>query len=62
MKKVDASLSIEVNCHCPYCDSFEDVFEYVRESLEDDHRASNIDIEVMCGSCGEFFIVDNVEF
>ena len=62
MKKVNANCFIEVCCKCPYCDAFEDVFENVRESMDDDHRAENIDVEVKCSECGEPFIVENVRF
>ena len=62
MEKVNANCFIEVCCKCPYCDAFEDVFEDVRESMDDDHRADNIDVEVKCSECGEPFIVENVRF
>jgi hypothetical protein len=62
MEKVNANCNVEVFCNCPYCGAFEDVFEDVRESMDDDHRAENIDVEVECSECGNAFIVDNVYF
>jgi len=60
--KVDARTFIEVNCHCPHCEAFLDVFENVREVLGSDLRAENVDVEVTCPECLKLFIVENVEF
>ena len=62
MEKVNANCFIEVFCKCPYCDAFEDVFEDVRESMNYDHKADNIDVEVKCSECLKKFIIENVGF
>lgn len=62
MKKTDAKCTIEVYCNCPYCLNLIDVFKHVRELLEDDHRAENIDVEISCDGCGELFIIENVSY
>lgn len=61
-KKVDASVSIEAYCHCPYCNAFEDVFYSIRDQLDEYHSAENCDKEVTCSECGKVFIIDNVNF
>ena len=62
MEKVNANCSIEVYCTCPHCGAFEDVFEDVREVMDEDHRAENIDVEVKCSECEKPFIIENVYF
>jgi hypothetical protein len=64
MKKVDANCHIEVLCNCPYCDAYEDIFDNdnVKESMGNDHRAENCELEVSCSECGKTFIVENIHF
>jgi formylmethanofuran dehydrogenase subunit E len=38
-----------------------DVLEDVREVMDDDHRASGIDVEVTCEDCNETFLVTDVD-
>jgi hypothetical protein len=45
--------------HCGYG---LDVLEDVREVMDDDHRASGIDVEVTCEDCNETFLVTDVDF
>ena len=62
IKKVDANCTVEVYCTCPYCDAFEDVFEDVREGMDEFHQATNCDVDHECSNCGKTFIVDNVHY
>ena len=62
MKKVDAETHIEVMCHCPYCNSYQDVLENVRDVMDHTMRSENCDVEVRCDECRELFIVENVVF
>ncbi len=64
MKIVDATCFVEVACTCPYCDAFEDIFDdgRVKESMGDDHRADDCNIEIECSECGELFLVENIHF
>ena len=61
-QKVNANCFIEVVCNCPHCNAFEDVFEDVREVMDDDHSASNIDVEHKCSECEKTFVIENVRF
>lgn len=58
----DAVISIEANCYCPVCGYMQDVFENVRELLDDDLRVDNCDIEITCKDCGNIFEIKNVTF
>lgn len=58
--KVDATSHVEVLTKCPYCDSFEDVFDDVREILDECLSVNGCDKEVTCSECGKIFIVENV--
>lgn len=64
MKTTRAQLSIEILCQCPNCNYDLDLFDEhrVRESLEDDHRASNCNIEIECENCNETFLLTDVDF
>lgn len=64
MKEVRASTFIEVLCQCPNCGYGLDIFEKdnVKESLEEDHRASNCNIEITCEDCNETFLVTDIDF
>lgn len=57
---VDARISIEAYCNCPYCNSFQDVFDKVRDVLGNDLQVDECDVEITCDECGKVFIVDNV--
>lgn len=48
MKEVRANCYVEVLCTCPNCGYGLDVMDEVREVMDDDHRASGIDVEVTC--------------
>ena len=40
----------------------QDVFENVRELLDDDLRVDNCDIEITCEDCSNIFEIKNVTF
>ena len=61
-KKVDASFHCEVMCNCPNCDAYIDIRDDVSEHLDKYNQAMNIDIEIECTECREYFIVENVTF
>ena len=60
MKKVNANAHIEVLCSCPYCNAFEDVFENVKDSMSEEIRTDNINIEVKCSECKKPFLIENI--
>lgn len=62
MKETRAQLYIEVLCTCPNCDYGLDIFDDIKDILDDDHRASNIDKEIVCEGCGETFLLTDVDF
>ena len=64
MKKTRAQLYIEILCDCPNCDESLDVFhnETVKESLQEDHRAYNCDVEIICENCKETFLLTDIDF
>ena len=64
MRETRAQLYIEILCTCPNCDYGLDLFDEhrVRESLDDDHRASNCDIEIKCENCDQKFLLTDVDF
>jgi len=62
MKETRANCYVEVLCTCPNCGYGLDVLEDVREVMDDDHRASGIDVEVTCEDCNETFLVTDVDF
>ena len=56
MKEVRANCYVEVLCTCHNCGYVLDVMDKVREVMDDDHRASGIDVEVTCEDCNETFL------
>lgn len=62
MEKVDAKCFIEVVSQCPYCGAIDDILDNVREVMDDEHRAYNIDKEITCSECNKQYIVDNINF
>jgi len=62
MERVRANCFVEVLCICPRCGYGLDLLDNVRECMDDDHRASNINVEVTCGECKETFLVTDVDF
>ena len=64
MKTTTANLFIEVNCKCPHCDAYLDIFdlEDVKYALAEPHNAPNCDLEIDCEECGEKFIVSDISF
>lgn len=64
IKTAEAQCSFEVHVNCPHCDNQIDVFEKVRDSLDSDMRAENLDVLVKCDNkkCQEEFIVTKVNY
>jgi uncharacterized protein YbaR (Trm112 family) len=64
MRETRANLYIEVLCNCPNCGYGLDVFDNdsIKESLDDDHRASGCDVEITCEDCNETFLVTDIDF
>lgn len=64
MKKVDASCWIEILCTCPYCGEVVDIFDddRIKESMGNDHRVEECNIEIICSECKKTFIVENINF
>lgn len=64
MKKRTANLSISVNCKCPNCDTYLDIFdlEDVKYALDETHNAINCNLEIECEECNEKFIVSDIYF
>jgi RNase P subunit RPR2 len=62
MKKATAETSLEVWVHCPNCERYLDKTKTLREHLQDDLRAKDIDVEVSCYVCGEIFIVTDISY
>jgi uncharacterized protein YbaR (Trm112 family) len=62
MKTVRASCFVEVICICPNCGSGLDVLDNVRDVMDDDHRASNIDVEITCEDCKQAFLITDVDY
>lgn len=64
MEKTTANLFIEVNCKCPHCDAYLDIFdlEDVKMALDETHNAADCDLEIECSNCNEKFIVTDIYF
>jgi len=64
MKSTSASLHIQVNCKCPNCDAYLDVFdlEDVKYSLDETHNAQDCNLEIECEECLEKFIITDITF
>lgn len=64
MKNIRATTFIQVNCKCPYCDAYLDIFdeESVKESLGEDHRADGCNLEIDCPKCEVPFVVTDIDF
>ena len=62
MKRATAETSLEVWVHCPNCNMYLDKTNYLREHLQDDLRAEDIDVEVSCHGCDNIFIVTDISY
>jgi metal-sulfur cluster biosynthetic enzyme len=62
MKKINAQCFVEVAATCPYCGALDDILDDVRDVMDDNHRAHNIDKEITCSECNEIYIVENVNY
>jgi hypothetical protein len=63
-KEAEAQTTLEIHVNCPHCDNFMDVTEKLKEHLDSDLKASNLDIVVKCDnkSCNESFIINNINY
>ena len=71
MKTTVATTRVEVNCYCPNCDTIINIFDPQADPYDEvvevfnyrgEMRADACDTEVICSSCGEEFIVTDIEF
>lgn len=64
MYKRTATLTISVNCKCPHCESYLDIFdlEDVKYALDETNNAIDCNLEIECEECNEKFIVSNIYF
>ena len=64
MKTASAETSLDVWVTCPYCDEYIQATESLKEHLEDDLTAEEIEIEVVCDNrhCKETFLVTEITY
>ena len=62
MKKAIAQTFLEILCDCPYCKESIDVTNDLKDHLEDDLRATSIDVEVTCTECGKEFVIADITY
>jgi hypothetical protein len=64
MKDIEttAQTSLEIYLDCPHCETYQDATEQLREYLEDDLRATDIDAEVICKYCVKLFYVTDIMY
>jgi len=64
MRQTTAQTHVEVICDCPYCFNQIDIFPLglTTEVLREDHRADNIELEIVCPRCKKTFIVTQIDF
>jgi len=62
MESVRATTFIEICVNCPYCGAYDDKFEELRDNIEEDHRAENIDVVIKCSECEKEYIVEGIDF
>jgi hypothetical protein len=63
MKTATARTNIECNVTCPYCDTYQDRLDELREHFNSgEPRAEECDAELECNNCKETFIVDLIEY
>jgi hypothetical protein len=62
--RTDATSYLDVYCDCPYCHNQVDATDTLKQHLDSDLRASNLEIEVKCDNqkCGKIFIVTNINY
>lgn len=62
-KQITATTSLDINCSCPYCNSFLDIRDEAIENLcNGELSAENIEQEITCKDCGEIFIVTDIYY
>ena len=62
MESVRAKFFVEVSSQCPYCDALDEILSNVSEVMNNDHRASNIDVEITCSECKNIYIVTDIDY
>lgn len=62
IKKVNATISIDAYCECPYCGRLQDVFYIVRELLDEELCATDCGIDIVCEKCRKMFEIQDVTY
>ena len=60
--KATAQTSLDIWVYCPYCNNYQDETERLKEDLQEDLRANNLDVEVECEECEKLFIVTEITY
>jgi len=63
MKTAIARTSIECWVDCPYCDSYQDRFDDLKEHyVNGEPRADECEAEIVCEDCKERFVVTSIQY
>lgn len=61
--KVDADVHFHIYVTCPHCDCWQDRKDDLVESLpQNSLNAEDIDCELRCDRCKEYFTVENINY
>lgn len=61
-KKAVANTYLDITVECPYCKSILDVTPELKDSLQNDLRAEDIDHTINCDVCHKDFIVERIAY
>ena len=62
IRKATAETGLDIWVHCPYCAEYQEVTGDLKECLDDELRATDIEQEIVCcyKKCGKTFIVEEI--
>lgn len=61
-KTTQATLQITCFCECPECEHYFDVFDKVKDLLEENNQARDIEKQIECPKCKKDFILTDIYY
>ena len=64
MKNTSAETSLSIYVDCPYCDNYQNATEDLREHLNSEFKAEDIEVEVLCDYhlCAKTFMITEITY